>query len=291
MDIPKIDILVIGCGPAGMSAAINATIRKKKTIIYGGSFCSQKLNKAPHIDNYLGCYDISGEDLRRKYLNHIEKFGIEIVNEKIDSIYISKDEFNVVSKGKVLICKSIILAVGIETVGYLPNEQNLLGKGVSYCATCDGGLYKNKVVGVVGYNKKAEEELKFLEGLAKQVYYIPMYKEIGEVGSTTTIIKEKPQEIIGKEKLEGILINDEIINLEGLFLLKETIPPKDLLQGLNIDDKDIVVNRKMETNIPGVYAAGDVTGEPYQLAKAVGEGAIAGLSAAAYLEGKEKRLD
>jgi len=284
LEFPNYDILVIGCGPAGLSAAVNATIRNKKVAVYGGEFCSPKLEKAPHINNYLGFWDVSGKELREKYLKHVHELGIQIHQQRIDNIYPGDGSFNVVSKGNMLMCKAITLAVGLQNPKYIPGEEELLGKGVGYCATCDGPLYKGKKVAVIGYYPEAEEETNFLADLAKEIIYLPLYEGLGKLKENIRVLKTKPKSILGKEKLQGLETEGETLELDGLFIIRESVPPAQLLPGLAIENNAIVVDRKMTTNIKGVFAAGDCTGQPYQLAKAVGEGAVAGLSAVSYVD-------
>jgi len=284
LEFPQYDVLIIGCGPAGLSAAVNTTIRNKKTIVYGGEFCSPKLHRAPHVNNYLGFWDVSGEKLREKYLTHVQELQINIEHQRIDNIYPSGDTFNVVSKGNMILCSAIVIAVGLQNPKYLPGEEELLGKGVSYCATCDGLLYKGKKVAVIGYDKEAEEEANYLAGVAGQVIYLPLYEGLGNLDERIQILKEKPKSLLGKETLQALETDGETLELDGLFIIRDSVPPAQLLPGLEMAKNAILVDRKMATNIPGVFAAGDCTGPPYQLAKAVGEGAVAGLSAASYLD-------
>lgn len=284
MEFPRYDIVIIGCGPAGLSAAVNVTIRNKSTVVYGGDFCSPKLHKAPHINNYLGIWDITGEELRKRYLKHVQQLSIKIEYNKIDNIYPMGDSFNIVSKGNMIICSAIVLAVGLQNPKYLPGEEKLLGKGVGYCATCDGPLYRDKRVGVIGHTSEAEGDVNFLADLAKEVFYLPLYKELGKINNKVKIISEKPKGLLGKENLQALETESERIQLDGLFIIRESVPPAQLLSGLEMEKNSIVVDRKMATNIKGIFAAGDCTGAPYQLAKAVGEGAVAGLSAVGYLD-------
>lgn len=284
MQFPQYDILVIGCGPAGLSAAINTTIRNKKTKVFGGDFCSPKLHRAPHINNYLGFWDITGEELRKRYLNHVQQLEIDIEQQRIDNIYPAGNSFNVVSKGNMIICNAIIIAVGLQNPKYIPGEDELLGKGVGYCATCDGPLYKGKKVAVIGFSKEAEEDVNYLAEIAGHIVYIPLYEGLGDIDKRVRLLKEKPKSLLGKEKLQALETEGETLELDGLFIIRNSIPPAQLLQGLELKNNAIVVDRKMATNIPGVFAAGDCTGPPYQLAKAVGEGAVAGLSAVSYLD-------
>jgi thioredoxin reductase (NADPH) len=284
MEIVNTDILIVGCGPAGLSAAINTTIRNKKTLIYGGDFCSPKLNKAPHISNYLGFWDITGEELRQKYLEHVRSLGISIEKQRIDNIYPAPGNITVVSKGKMISAKALILAIGLQNPRYLPGEESLLGKGVGYCATCDGPLYKGKRVAVIGYTKEGEEEANFLADLAQEITYLPLYEGLGELNDNIKVVKAKPKSILGKEKLQGLETEGETLELDGLFIIRESVPPAQILPGLQIEKNAIIVDRSMATNIEGIFAAGDCTGAPYQLAKAVGEGTVAGLSAASYVD-------
>ena len=279
METVNTDILIVGCGPAGLSAAINTTIRNKKTLIYGGDFCSPKLNKAPHISNYLGFWDITGEELRQKYLEHVRSLGISIEKQRIDNIYPAPGNITVVSKGKMISAKALILAIGLQNPRYLPGEESLLGKGVGYCATCDGPLYKGKRVAVIGYTKEGEEEANFLADLAQEITYLPLYEGLGELKDNIKVVKAKPKSILGKEKLQGLETEGETLELDGLFIIRESVPPAQILPGLQIEKNAIIVDRSMATNIEGIFAAGDCTGAPYQLAKAVGEGTVAGLSA------------
>lgn len=284
MKFPQYDIVVIGCGPAGLSAAINTTIRNKKTVVFGGDFCSPKLHRAPHINNYLGFWNITGEELRNKYLHHVQQLGIKVEQQKIDNIFPSGDTFNVVFKGNMVICKAIIIAVGLQNPKFLPGEEELLGKGVSYCATCDGPLYRGKKVALIGFTKEAEEDVNYLADIAEQIVYLPLYEGLGDINKKVRLLKEKPKSLLGKERLQALETEGETLELDGLFIIRDNIPPAQLLQGLELKQNAIVVDRKMATNIPGVFAAGDCTGPPYQLAKAVGEGAVAGLSAAGFLD-------
>ncbi len=189
-----------------------------------------------------------------------------------------------VSKGKIISAKALILAIGLQNPRYLPGEESLLGKGVGYCATCDGPLYKGKRVAVIGYTKEGEEEANFLADLAQEITYLPLYEGLGELKDNIKVVKAKPKSILGKEKLQGLETEGETLELDGLFIIRESVPPAQILPGLQIEKNAIIVDRSMATNIEGIFAAGDCTGAPYQLAKAVGEGTIAGLSAASYVD-------
>ncbi|EES49818.1 NAD(P)/FAD-dependent oxidoreductase [Clostridium botulinum] len=280
----RYDVAIIGSGPAGLSAALNAKIRNKKFIIFGSSNLSSKLERAPKINNYLGFYGISGEDLKEKFLNHIKSMKIDIKNERINNIYAMGEYFTLMGNEEIYESNTVIIATGVEYTKALDGEEEFLGKGVGYCATCDAPLYKNKTVSIISYNKEGEKDANYVSELAKTVYYIPMYRGEYNINDKITIIEDKPVKIIGEEKVEKLILKENNLITEGIFLLKDSISPKELVPGLKIVNGHVEVKRNMETNIKGCFAAGDCTGKPYQYIKAAGEGNIAVLSAVAYLD-------
>ncbi|NFO03331.1 NAD(P)/FAD-dependent oxidoreductase [Clostridium botulinum] len=280
----RYDVAIIGSGPAGLSAALNAKIRNKKFIIFGSSNLSSKLERAPKINNYLGFYGISGEDLKEKFLNHIKSMKIDIKNERINNIYAMGEYFTLMGNEEIYESSTVIIATGVEYTKALEGEEEFLGKGVGYCATCDAPLYKNKTVSIISYNKEGEKDANYVSELAETVYYIPMYRGEYDINDKITIIEDKPVKIIGEEKVEKLILKENNLITEGIFLLKDSISPKELVPGLKILNGHVEVKRNMETNIKGCFAAGDCTGKPYQYIKAAGEGNIAVLSAVAYLD-------
>ncbi|HBJ1648684.1 UNVERIFIED_ORG: thioredoxin reductase [Clostridium botulinum] len=280
----RYDVAIIGSGPAGLSAALNAKIRNKKFIIFGSSNLSSKLERAPKINNYLGFYGISGEDLKEKFLNHIKSMKIDIKNERINNIYAMGEYFTLMGNEEIYESSTVIIATGVEYTKALEGEEEFLGKGVGYCATCDAPLYKNKTVSIISYHKEGEKDANYVSELAETVYYIPMYRGEYDINDKITIIEDKPVKIIGEEKVEKLILKENNLITEGIFLLKDSISPKELVPGLKIVNGHVEVKRNMETNIKGCFAAGDCTGKPYQYIKAAGEGNIAVLSAVAYLD-------
>lgn len=283
----RYDIAIIGSGPAGLSAAINGKIRNKKIIIFGNSDLSRKLIKAPKINNYLGFYDVTGAALKNSFENHINEMGIEITVESVNAVYAMGDYFSLMVNEKVYEAKTIIIATGIEFDKPIEGEAELLGKGVGYCATCDAPLYKDKVVSIIGYNKDGEEEANFVSEIASKVYYIPMYKGEYRINNDVELVKDTPLKVIGTDKVQGLQLKERNLDSDGVFVLKDSMPPDQLVPGLLIQDLHIVTNRDMSTNIEGCFAAGDCTGKPYQYLKSAGEGQIAALSAVAYLDSKK----
>ncbi|MBY6930754.1 NAD(P)/FAD-dependent oxidoreductase [Clostridium botulinum] len=280
----RYDVAIIGSGPAGLSAALNAKIRNKRFIIFGSSNLSSKLEQAPKINNYLGFYGISGEDLKEKFLNHIKSMKINIKNERINNIYAMGEYFTLMGNEEIYESNTVIIATGVEYTKALDGEEEFLGKGVGYCATCDAPLYKNKTVSIISYHKEGEKDANYVSELAETVYYIPMYRGEYDINDKITIIEDKPVKIVGEEKVEKLILKENNLITEGIFLLKDSISPKELVPGLKIVNGHVEVKRNMETNIKGCFAAGDCTGKPYQYIKAAGEGNIAVLSAVAYLD-------
>jgi thioredoxin reductase (NADPH) len=275
----RYDIAIVGSGPAGLEAALNAKIRNKNVIIFGSKEISAKVVKAPKINNYLGFYDITGEELKNKFQEHIKNMGIEIVEEKIDSIYAMGEYFALMVNQNTYEARAVILATGIEYGKPLKGEQEFLGKGVGYCATCDAPLYKGKTVTIIGYNKEAEEESNFVSELASNVYYVPMYRGDLNLNSSIKVVKDKPVEIVGDDRVTKVVLKDNTIETDGVFVLRDSISPGQLVPGLEIENDHIKVDRHMRTNIKRCYAAGDCTGRPYQYIKSAGEGQVAALTA------------
>lgn len=283
----RYQLAIVGCGPAGMSAALNAKIRNKDFILLGSDFCSPKLAKAPQIDNYLGFHEIKGEDLRQNFLNHVKAMGIEVVPWKVLNIY-PGPPFTLVGNNESFEADAVILATGVSPTKLLPGETELLGRGVGYCATCDGPLYKGKKVAIVSYSHEGEAEANFMAEICAEVYYLPFYKEVGQLDSRIIQKKARVKEISGTQMVEKLVLDKEEISVDGVFVLRESLPAEQIVPGLEMDKGAIKVNRELETGIPGLFAAGDCSGQPYQLNKAVGEGGTAALSAIKYLDEMKK---
>ena len=280
----RYDIAIIGTGPAGLEAAINAKIRNKNIILFGNKDLSAKLIKAPKINNFLGFYDITGKELKNRFSEHIEAMGIDIVSEKINNIYAMGEYFALMVNEKMYEAKTVILATGIEYTKPLKGEEEFLGKGVGYCATCDAPLYKGKTVVIVGYNKESEEETNYVSELCGKTYYIPMYKGEYNLNPNVEIINSKPREIVGEDLVTKLILDKGEISTDGIFMLRDSVSPSQLVPGLEIEEGHIKVDRNMKTNIEGCYAAGDCTGKPYQYIKSAGEGLVAAASAVSYLD-------
>ena len=273
------DIAIIGTGPAGLSAAINATIRNKNIILFGQDILSNKIIKAQQIDNYLGFHNISGEEMKNKFSDHIKAMNIEIINKRVNNVYAMGEYFAINANNNIYEAKKVIIATGVEYLKPITGEINYLGKGVGYCATCDAPLYKQKIMTVIGYNIEAEIETNFISELAKKTYYIPMYEGDYKLKDNIEIIKDRPIEILGDEKVNKLLLKNSEIETDVVFVLKDSVSPNVLIPGVEMDNEHIKANRNMQTNIKNLYAAGDCIGKPYQYIKAAGEGLVAALHA------------
>lgn len=285
----RYDIAIIGSGPAGLSAALNARIRKKSFIIFGSKNLSNKLEKAEKINNYLGFFNRSGKEIKEEFEKHIEAMDINITEEKVNNIYSMGKYFSIMVNEKIYEATTIILATGVNFGKPFKGEEEFLGRGVGYCATCDAPLYKEKVVTIISYNKQEEKEANFLATVASKVYYVPMYKEEVEVDPSIEIIRDTPIEICGDKKANKLILKNSEIETDGIFILRDSISLGQLVPGLKLDGNHVEVDRKMQTNLKGCFAAGDIVGTPYQYIKAAGEGNIAALSAVAYIDEIKKR--
>lgn len=280
----RYDIAIIGSGPAGITAAINGKIRNKKIIIFGYENLSKKLYLAPKIDNYVGFYGISGKDLTSKFKEHLEQMDIEITYERVDNIYAMGDYYALMANGNMYEAATLILATGVQFGKPFKGESEFLGRGVGYCATCDAPLYKNKVVTIIGYNKESMEEANYVSELAAKVYFIPMFKDEYKLKENIEVIKDKPVEIVGDNLVKKLLLQNNELQTDGIFILRDSVSPDQLVPGLMVEDGHIKVNRDMETNLNGCYAAGDAVGKPYQYLKSMGEGQVAALNAVSFLD-------
>jgi thioredoxin reductase (NADPH) len=287
----RYDIAIIGSGPAGLSAAINAKIRNKSFILFGNDNLSTKLTKAASIDNYLGFHEITGEDLKEKFVEHLEKMEISITNKRINNIYAMGEYFTLLCGSEMFEATTVILATGVEYTKPIKGEEEFLGRGVSYCATCDAPLYRDKNVAVIGYNDESQEEANFLNELTSKTYFIPMYKsEFLMRGSkiledTIEVINDRPVEINGDSLVNNIQFrNIEELAIDGVFVIKDSTSPASLVPGIDIEDRHIKIDAMMNTSIAGCFAAGDCVGRPYSYIKAAGQGQIAALSAVSYLD-------
>ena len=279
------DVIVLGSGPAGLAAAVAAQGRNKKVLVIGNRWEDSPLAKAERVDNYLGLSGLTGREMLEVFHRHAVDAGAEMVTGRVISL-MEWDGFMLTVGSDVYQGKVLVLAPGVVRQAKFPGEQEYLGRGVSYCATCDGMLYRGKQVVVVGRSKDAHHEANFLKGLGCQVTYVAQ-KEPEGLDTEIPVVKANRLEVEGSETVTALIADGERLPCDGVFILRDAVASTDLLPQLATEHGAIVVDRAMATNVPGVFAAGDCTGGPLQIAKAVGEGHIAGLSAADYLDQKK----
>ena len=284
----RYDIAIIGTGPAGLSAAITAKIRNKSVLLIGSRDLSPKVTKAHAIQNYLGLPNIPGADLGAAFQASLDSVGVTVTEDKITAAYNLGDYYGLQGAETIYEASTLILATGMIPGKLLPGEEALLGRGVSYCATCDAALYRGKTVAVIGYSPKEEHEAAFLSEIAACVNYFPMYQEIESLPESVRVIREKPLELRQENGLRQVVTAENSYGFDGVFILRDSISPGQLVPGLEIENNHVKVDRTMATNLPGCFACGDVVGLPYQYIKSAGEGNVAALSAAAYLDMKKR---
>lgn len=280
-------IIVVGGGPAGLSAAIAARSRNKPVLVITNPMEDSPLAKAERVDNYLGLPGLTGLELLQTMRKHAEEMGVRIRNGRVNAAMAWNGGFSLTVGSDVYQSRALILAPGVVHTAKFPGEQELLGKGVSYCATCDGMLYRGRNVMVVGRTKDAPEEANFLHSIGCRVTYVSanrpevLDREIARLPGTKL-------EIVGEERVSALCVDGVEHSCDGVFILRQAVAPADLLPGLAMEGGSIMVDRAMQTNLEGVFAAGDCSGKPWQVAKAVGEGLTAGESAADYLDEQQK---
>ena len=282
----KYDLIVLGSGPAGLAAAIAARGRNKTALVIGNRWQDSPLAKAEKIDNYLGLPGCTGYELLEHFQRHAVSAGVEFVTGRAISM-MQWDGFAVTVGSEVYQGGALVMAPGVVRQAKFPGEAEYLGRGVSYCATCDGMLYRGRSVVVVGRTNDAPEEARYLKSIGCDVTYTAPKRPDGLDGDIP-FVQAGRVEVCGEQTVTAAVLDGEEIPCSCVFILRASVAPTDLLPALELDGSYIKVDRTMATSVPGVFAAGDCTGKPLQVAKAVGEGHVAGLSACEYLDQQQK---
>lgn len=288
------DCIIVGAGTAGLTAAIYLRRASKKVLVLEARSYGGQIVNALKIENYPGEPNISGFEFAEKIYNQSLDLGTEILFEKVINIENNFDYKEVITSKNRYKCKAIILATGSDNRKLeLENEDNLIGKGISYCATCDGNFYKDKIVAVIGGGKTAIEDALYLSDIASKVYLIhrrdldKIDKENIETISNSNIVK-----IYGDNKLGSIDIKNKDgkitnIKIDGLFIAIGRIPDnQNFAKLINLDEKGYIIsNEECNTNVPGIFVAGDArTKKVRQLVTAAGDGAIAATEVLKYIK-------
>lgn len=279
----RYDCAIVGTGPAGLSAALTLKAMSKSFLWFGSAKLSQKIRKAESISNYPGLSNVSGEEMALQFSRQIEEAGIVITEKTVTNVCQMGDYYGILCDQEMFEATTVILATGVEAVKPIPGELELLGAGVSYCATCDGMLYRGKTIAVVSTSAEFEHEAAYLADLAQKVYYIPFYRAAGLERENVHVLRQIPRTVLGSGRVEALQFDTEQLAVDGVFFLKAAVSPSALVMGLETEDGHVIVDRHCRTNLPGCFAAGDCTGRPYQYVKAAGEGNVAAHSVVHYL--------
>ncbi len=289
------DVMILGSGPAGLQAAIHAA-RARASVLVLGRPQTSSLYRA-HIENYCCMGKVAGEDLLREGQSQAERSGAGFSHEDVVKLWRDDPWFLTrTESGATLRTRTVIFAMGVSRHKLnVPGEKELLGRGVSYCVECDANFFRGQPVAVVGNGSAAATGALILLLFASEVHLVCSGLQVSEVlahqvrqSSIHLHEARKVTKILGEREVEAVALDDGArIEVKGVFIelgAKGAVGLAGEL-GVALDAQTmqfIVTNKKQETNVPGVYAAGDVCGLPWQLAKAVGEGCVAGLEAAAY---------
>ncbi|MDR3037251.1 MAG: NAD(P)/FAD-dependent oxidoreductase [Coriobacteriales bacterium] len=322
------DIAIIGAGPAGLSAAITARARDKSVVVVSNKPQESPLAKAQIIDNYPGMPQVSGLHLLEQMLAHARALGAELRMGRAVSVLPVGDGFSVSTGSESIDARAVILAIGTQAAKPFVGEADYLGRGVSYCATCDGMLYRTSSVCVVGLNSEAVEEANFLAGLGAQVTFLAKAAPVGlangitfvqgtvakiqgdPLGVTAVVYKptrQKGQRQEGDDSFfvvpdaDAEVVRDttdaqgadavrdaadalKTLSCNGVFILRPSLAPDALIGTVALANGHIAVDAEQQTNIPGLFAAGDCTGKPYQISRATGDAQSAVLAAVKLLD-------
>ncbi len=278
------DAAIIGSGPAGISAALNMKLHNKNFVWFGSADLSAKVEKSEKIANYPGFGMITGTALNQSFSAQMAQMEIAPADRMVTAVMASEDGYSLLAENDIYEARTLLLAPGAAAAKGFPGETDFLGRGVSYCATCDGFLYRGKTIAVFCGDRRYEHEALYLAELAEKLYLHVPYADCGIDRENVEILQKPIARVRGEGRIAAIVLSDGTEKcVDGLFCLRSAVSPTVLLPDLAMDGAHIVVNRQMETNLPGCFAAGDCTGRPYQIAKAVGEGNVAAHSMLEYL--------
>lgn len=306
----KKSLAIIGAGPSALAAAIYTTREDIPTVLYEKGVVGGLAAITDKVENYPGFPSgVEGMILANQFQSQAERFGADIEFGEVSSVKKLNNEIEIIVDNKPILADAVLIATGssYKKTG-MPGEDDFYGKGVHYCATCDGAFYRDKKIAVIGGGNSAIQEAIFLTRFASHIDLLVrskirasdvLQKELKKYideGKITVHLKTTPQKILSLEgKINGIEINQEDdikqLEVEGVFVFIGLNPNTEFLQGsgIELDEQGLIkTNSRLETNIPGIFASGDVrSGSTMQIASAVGEGASAALSIREYLESQK----
>lgn len=290
------DVVIIGSGPAGVQAAIHASRRKVSVLVAGKAAASAAAGT--EIDNYFGTGRVSGDALIAEGMRQAESTGAVFLGQNVISASREGEAFRLgLEDGTEVNARSVIIATGIsrKKLG-IPGEKELFGKGVSYCAVCDCNFYRGRRAVIVGNESEAAVSAEMMTGYASETSWVAWDVQANPAlvakaeAAGVRVYGSKPKAILGEGKVESLELEDgTLIPTDGVFIELGARSSADLAMDLDVMpemDDTIQVDCDCATGVPGVYACGDVTGRPWQVAKAVGQGCVAGTNAAAYAKGE-----
>lgn len=287
----ELDALIIGKGPAGVQAALYMYRANVRPLIIGKDLGASE--QAQVVDNFYGYPSIGGPELIEIGIKQAMDMGIEVVTDEVLSIRYEDEKYIVTTPLTTYKVIALLLATGTQrTIPRVRKIRNFHGKGVSYCAVCDAFFYRNKTVGVLGNASYAAHEASELVEICDKVYVFTDGKDLeAEFDPRCIIITDKLKTVLGDEKVSGLETDLTVINLDGIFVALGSASSTDIATqiGLEVANGRIVVNSEQETMIPGLYAAGDCTPGPQQIAKAVSDGCIAGMNMVSYVRTFKRR--
>jgi thioredoxin reductase (NADPH) len=290
----NVDVVILGTGPAGLQAAIHAARRKVSVLVLGKETKSSLFSA--HIENFCCIFKLSGEEMISAGRQQAANFGAAFMEQDVLHIEQAGDRFHIkIENGTLIEARTLIIATGTKRnrLG-AKGEKELLGRGVSYCVDCDGNFYRNQNVAVVGGESAAIDGALTLTGIAKTVHLVCDTLEASDAlrgklldSPIKVHLGTGVESIEGENEVESLVLNDgRRLEVSGVFIEQGAKGIMELATalGIRLDDemKYIATDKRQATNVPGIFAAGDVCGPPWQMAKAVGEGCVAGLSAAKY---------
>lgn len=290
------DVFIIGSGPAGIQAAIHASRRKVAVAVAGKPAASAA--SGTEMDNYFGTGKVSGDDLIAEGIRQAESTGAVFLGQNVIASAKDGDSFRfTLEDGSEVVSKAVVIATGIarKKLG-IPGEKELFGKGVSYCAVCDCNFYRGRRAVIVGNESEAAVSAEMMAGYASETSWVAWDMQANPAlvskaeAAGVRMFGSRPKAIHGDGKVESLELEDgTVIPTDGVFIELGARSSADLAMDLDVMpemDDSIKVDCDCATGVPGVYACGDVTGRPWQVAKAVGQGCVAGTSAAAFAKGE-----
>ncbi len=273
---------VVGGGIAGYSAALSLKSLNIDCLWLGESLFGDKVTKSEYVRNYPAFLG-NGVEFFEALQRQKEAEGVKFTKGRVNGIYRLGDRFDLMTDKETYSAFAVILCTGVDLKGTLGGEREWTGKGVSYCAVCDGAIYRGKRIAAVAASPAFAEEIEFLAGFAEKVYaFCPSVTAFEH--KNIELCCDQPRSIEGNSHVSRLVCDEKTYDVDGVFLLRNAVPPDVLVGGAKTDGAHILVGRDLSTNIGGLFAAGDVTGLPYQYAKAAGEGLVAAHSAKKYLK-------